>query len=136
MNASVAPRQLVDERSNLKLLQLATRADRQAIELLLADDFVEIGSSGERFDREAVITGLLTESSENGSPARQIRNLGIAAVTDDVALVTYRVCRVDPDGTTTWRWRSSIWRLEDGEWRMVFHQGTPIPAPGIAPISA
>jgi len=22
--------------------------------------------------------------------------------------------------------RSSIWRLTDGQWRMVFHQGTPM----------
>jgi ribonuclease HI len=39
-----------------------------------------------------------------------------------VALVTYRVERVE-DGSTTLR--SSIWAREGDRWRMRFHQGTP-----------
>jgi hypothetical protein len=28
--------------------------------------------------------------------------------------------------------RSSIWRLSDRQWRMVFHQGTPIKSPDLS----
>jgi hypothetical protein len=40
----------------------------------------------------------------------------------DVVLATYRVVDETRKQHTL---RSSIWKLKDGRWQMVFHQGTP-----------
>lgn len=43
-----------------------------------------------------------------------------------LALATYRLTLSSADGFThTHTLRSSLWRREDGAWRMIFHQGTP-----------
>ena len=112
----------------LDLLDPATRGDRARLERLLDESFVEIGSRGERLDRDAVIAGLVAERS-GSPPARHVDQLEAVSINEHVVLVTYRVRRIDYGGATIERWRSSIWRRRDGRWRMVFHQGTPIVAP-------
>ena len=110
----------------LALLKPATRADRAALERPLAAEFVEIGSSGERLERHAVIAGLMAERAEPVL-ARDVDQLRVDTVTADVLLVTYRVRRSKLDGVETFRWRSPGWRRQVEQWQMVFHQGTPVP---------
>lgn len=106
------------------LLDPATRADSQRVAALLADDFLEFGSSGRVWTRDSVIEGLAAESSQpHDEPA--VSDLTVKQLADTVALVTYRVSRSSDDRRTL---RSSIWQREDDRWRMVFHQGTIVPA--------
>ena len=47
-----------------------------------------------------------------------------------VVLVTYRIARrASPEESPQHLLRSSIWKLIDGQWQMVFHQGTMSTAP-------
>ena len=47
-----------------------------------------------------------------------------------VVLVTYRIARrTASDEPPQHLLRSSIWKLIDGQWQIVFHQGTLSPAP-------
>lgn len=108
----------------MELLDPTTRRDRDKVGELLADEFVEIGSTGKQHDKAAVIAALSAEGE--AAPVRQVNDLRVMPVTAGVALVTYRVRRVYPDGTVTHSLRSSLWRRCGGRWRMVFHQGTPI----------
>jgi len=90
---------------------------------LLADDFVEFGSSGKVYSRADLVALLQAESPsvQTTSDFRAIR-LG-----PDAALLTYRIhLHGDPPVHTL---RSSVWRRERGAWRMVFHQGTRTAAP-------
>jgi glyoxylase I family protein len=61
------------------------------------------------------------------APARRtIEAFEAKAMARSVVLVTYRAVRFGEDGAPAARSRrSSLWRREKGEWRMVFHQGTP-----------
>lgn len=102
----------------LRLLQPEVRASPEALHALLAPDFVELGSSGRAYDRAEIIAAL---REEQAAPPieRTVSDLTVRFLAETVALVTYRVAR--RDGRFL---RSSIWRLSDGRWQMVFHQGT------------
>jgi hypothetical protein len=101
------------------LLDPATRGNGQRVADLLAEDFVEFGSSGRIWTREATIAALSAETPNQFSmPA--VDDLAVRPLSDGVALVTYATSRDGGKRTL----RSSIWRLEHGAWRMAFHQGT------------
>ncbi|MBB3611134.1 nuclear transport factor 2 family protein [Rhizobium sp. BK602] len=106
-----------------RLFDPAVRGSRQALADLLAADFREIGSSGQLFDLENVLTSLPTDP-EN-AVLRTLDDFDARLLSGGIALVTYRATRIFPDKPAVRSLRSSIWRLEtDGKWRMTFHQGT------------
>jgi hypothetical protein len=108
-----------------KLFDPAVRSSRQALEELLAPDFQEIGSSGRLFRFEDIVMAL---STEEPVMSRTLHNLRIVMLATTVALITYGSTRKTTDGVETKSLRSSVWRQEnDGQWRMVFHQGTLAP---------
>jgi hypothetical protein len=100
-----------------QLLHPELRGSAEQVSALLADGFVEFGSSCAIYDRTEVITALL---QENGRGARTIAEFSARQLSPDVCLVTYRVV----ESRTI---RSSVWRRADGRWRMEFHQGTKVP---------
>lgn len=96
----------------------AARSSRESLEDLLADDFVEIGSSGKVLDRAAVIAGLSLQAPR----AWSIADFRMVELADGIALVTYIATQAGRGSSH----RSSIWKRIDGRWRMAFHQGTKI----------
>ena len=105
-----------------QLHQPEIRHSREALTGLLADEFVEFGSSGRVYDREQIIAGLAGESSIRIS----ISDFKCVKLAPEVALVTYRATVSVDDQPAKDSLRSSIWKHEDSNWRMVFHQGTPL----------
>ena len=108
-----------------RLLDPAVRRDSEQVSALLADDFVEFGSSGRTFDKTQVL-----ECLRNELPPEEalIRNFVAKPLCSTVFLVTYRATRRDPSGVhRSHSWRCSIWVKGDGRWQLLFHQGTSIP---------
>ena len=103
------------------------RASRDAVEALLADGCVEFGSSGRVYDRTSVIDGLAQEKPAAGSRVPEVMDFRAQTLAPDLVLVTYRSVSDGELGAKRAVLRSSIWRFDDGEWRMVFHQGTVVP---------
>jgi|SRR5271165_555568 len=104
------------------LLDSAVRRDGDRLRELLAEDFLEFGSSGRVWTRRSIIDLLATEM--NFFPP-SIEDFQCSFLAENVALVTYRTVRTDPkSGEQLVSLRSSIWTRRDGEWRMRFHQGT------------
>jgi hypothetical protein len=104
------------------LLDTAVRRDRKKMRSMLAENFLEFGSSGRIWNRNSIIE-LLSQETAFVPPA--IEDFRCAFLTDDVTLVTYRTVRTDPEtGEVLASLRSSIWKNESGTWRMRFHQGT------------
>ena len=102
----------------LDLLSAPGRADASWLGDVLADDFVEFGSSGRTYDKTTVIA-VLTDPAAS-APSCAIETFAVRLLSPDVALATYQVA-----GDTIPRsLRSSIWRLEGDRWRLAFHQGT------------
>jgi hypothetical protein len=101
----------------MELLDPAVRADPVRVGDLLRDDFIEFGSSGIReggVDRDAL-------GEEHARVV--IRGFSVRELAEETALVTYR--SVGQSGIEARR--SSVWVRTDGDWQLVFHQGTRIP---------
>jgi hypothetical protein len=97
------------------LLVPEVRKSAAQIAALLADEFVEIGSSGRIYDKDQIIGQLQQESGEES--LRTVSDFTARELADGLILVTYRIIE-------TRTVRSSIWKRTNSEWRMVFHQGT------------
>lgn len=105
-----------------RLFQPEVRHSRQELERLLAEDFVEIGSSGKIYDRAAIIVEV---GSEQGIEIT-LSDFRVRSLSPEVALVTYHAVISDTASQkSAHSLRSSLWRMIGGAWRMVFHQGTP-----------
>ena len=108
-----------------QLLSPEGRASSRLIGDLLAEDFQEIGSSGDVFGKREVLEGLAEESGGGHVYERHASDWSVRVLSADVALVTYRVTRKDlTEDSAAASLRSSVWVLRGGRWQMVFHQGT------------
>ena len=105
-----------------RLLQPDVRRSAQDMAELLADDFLEVGSSGRIFTKPQII-----ESLQQESPIRVVlREFRALTLAPGVVLVTYRAVRHGGlEEQLAHSLRSSIWRRSEGRWQMIFHQGTP-----------
>lgn len=104
------------------LLKPEVRASVEAVSALLAEDFVEFGTSGRVWDKASTLESL---KGEQGSYQLTASDFAFRELSIDVVQITYRTVNKDMKaGTETRSLRSSIWKLFGSEWRMVFHQGT------------
>jgi len=104
-----------------QLLKPSVRGSAQDISVLLADEFIEYGSSGQIFDKKQVIEGLQSE----GLVEISLTDFEAKPLASGVILATYRAVKHERDGRKSYSLRSSVWKLIDGRWQIVFHQGTP-----------
>jgi len=103
-----------------QLLEPEVRSSPEKLALLLADDFLEIGSSGRTFDKKQIIDALTDESEFDYS----LQDFQVKQLSSDIALATYRIeIRQEAEPRTSLR--SSIWVHRQGRWQLMFHQGTP-----------
>jgi len=108
-------------RSEEALLDPAVRRNRAQVESLLAEDFLEFGSSGRVWTRDEIFDLPAAETSLRFT----IEDFESVLLSEDVALVTYRAVRTDAQsGDRIASLRSSIWINNSGTWRLRFHQGT------------
>jgi hypothetical protein len=110
-----------------RLLQSDVRRSPAAVGDLLADEFVEFGSSGRVFDKRQIIEALRGEATRS---QRSVLEFRTSVLAPGVVLATYRLASSDGHSETPAQsLRSSIWKLIGERWQMVFHQGTPSRAP-------
>ena len=106
-----------------KLLNPLIRKSSIEVSKLLADDFIEYGSSGLIYNKQIVINDLQSECPINFGT----RDFKIKKLATDVILATYIAVKYNDAGIEeSSSLRSSIWKLNDGNWQMIFHQGTKI----------
>lgn len=104
------------------LLDPAVRRNRARLLGILAEDFLEFGSSGRVWTRKTIIDLL---AKETAFVPPEIEDFHCAILAPELALVTYRTVRNDEkSGERLESLRSSIWTCATGEWKMRFHQGT------------
>jgi hypothetical protein len=115
-----------------QLLQPEIRKNPERLGDLLADEFIEFGSSGRTFDKRSVIDRLPQEQRHPEAQSTQwtITEFSARRLAPGVALVTYRLAtRRGASAEETYSLRSSIWRSIGSKWQMIFHQGTPASRP-------
>jgi hypothetical protein len=107
-----------------RLLDPSVRASSEQLNQLLADDFLEIGSSGFQYDKAEVVEAL---TSEAGTPPEfAMSQFQARPLSPQLVLVTFRaVKRTGSSEQVKYSLRSSLWAQRSGRWQLVFHQGTP-----------
>jgi ribonuclease HI len=113
--AEKPPEELV-EALERELLGPEVRGDIGRTGVLLHPDFMEIGSSGRVWTRDAMMMALEEDPGEH----TELEILGADRIGAEAVLLTYR--SYARSGTVL---RSSLWVLDNGRWRLRFHQGTP-----------
>jgi len=99
-----------------QLLRPEVRASADQVAVLLADGFVEFGTSGRIYNKEQMID-LLQQEQGRRDQSSTITEFSVRRLAADVILVTYRIV----ESRTI---RSSIWKSTSGRWQMEFHQST------------
>ena len=102
----------------LRLQATATRRDAGEAGSLLSDEFREFGSSGRTWTKATLLAELTAETPYQITSS----DWACERLSPDLALLTYHA--KTPTRRTL---RSSLWRREGDQWRMLFHQGTLIP---------
>lgn len=108
----------------LQLMAPAVRASRALAERLLDPEFVEVGASGRRWTREAMLAALPEMAGAAGGPQYVPVDMAGTELAPGLVHLTYETAI---DGRRALR--SSIWRKLDETtgWRMYYHQATPVP---------
>jgi hypothetical protein len=101
---------------------------RARFEEMTAPDFVEVGASGRRYDREHVWSVLAARfATGEAEPPFGLLDPVVRRLGPDTWLLTYVL---DLAGRVTRR--ATVWERAEGHWRVVYHQGTV--AAGAAPV--
>jgi hypothetical protein len=116
MNSKESVEKLLEDLERQLLVPQARKSE--LVFELLAEEFVEFGSSGRQFTKTQIVAALQAETPvQITAPEFKVQLLSL-----QVALVTYRAQRhSDPPVNSL---RSSIWLQREEQWQMVFHQGT------------
>jgi hypothetical protein len=104
-----------------RLAQVGGRLSTEDAFSLIAEDFVEFGSSGKVWSKAEIIAAM----SQWSPIERIVENFSVRELSASVCLVTYKVIGVDRRASP-FSLRSSIWRKNGETWQIVFHQGTSV----------
>ena len=107
------------ETLELALLDPSGRSDASLLDRLISDDFVEVAANGRSFGKHEVLARL---PSEQGVSFRA-EHLTVSLLSATIGLVTYTATRT-ADGSVFSSRRCSIWRFDQDQWQVVYHQGT------------
>ena len=101
-------------------LDSTVRSSTEQLGALLCDGFREFGTSGKICDRAETLMSVTnrTEVTDYDIDEYQIVQLG-----DDHILSTYKLSERRGEQLRL-TLRSTVWKLVDTQWRMLFHQGT------------
>lgn len=100
-----------------KLHKKEVRNSVETVSELIADEFIEFGNSGTIYNKASIISELAGEQEDLNVV---VEDFNVSRISEDVVLVTYK------STSTVQAMRSSLWKLIDGRWQMVFHQGSRI----------
>ena len=100
----------------LKLLDKNIRNNKEELKKLLSKDFIEYGSSGSIYTFCDTINLL---PNENNDINYEINKMDIKILSENIVLILYTINMNNIISN-----RSSIWKKENNEWKIIFHQGT------------
>ena len=105
------------------LLKQETRSSFEKLNKLLADDFKEFGSSGLVYTKQNVLERL---PSNTDNTVYVVSDFKITILSENIVMANFKANRTINNTETVSSLRTSLWRNENGVWKMFFHQGTVI----------
>jgi hypothetical protein len=104
------------------LLQPEVRSSREELDKLLADDFMEFGSSGSVYRKSDTLASLTTTTDK---VVYEVSDFEAKELSENFVLTTFKTKRTINNADIVVSLRSSLWKKTGGNWQMFFHQGTP-----------
>lgn len=103
----------------LRLMDPMVRASTELLVQVLHPDFHEVDTTGRHWDREMVITSLISDEAPRPGQLTASRMRGVQ-LADELVHVTF-----DTEAKGKRAHRSSLWRLTEAGWLLYYHQATP-----------
>lgn len=107
----------------LSLLKPEVRSSKEALDKLLADDFVEFGTSGNKYTKADILERLPNTIEK---VEYTVSDFSVEMPSDDVAITTFKTERTTGGKDKVISQRNSHWRKTYKGWQMFFHEATPI----------
>lgn len=105
------------------LLLSSTRKSAARINQILDDKFIEYTSSGKEYHYKK--GDVFQDEKDNSELNWRISDFKINQLSEECILATYKIEKSNEiDESKKYTLRSSIWKHIDGQWKMIFHQGT------------
>lgn len=106
-----------------KLFKPEIRKSAEKISEILSEDFIEFCSSGSMYNYNK---GDIFDNDIDSSEIKwEVKEFAIKQLSTDCILATYKLIKhSELNESMKYSLRSSIWKLFDGTWKMIFHQGT------------
>jgi hypothetical protein len=106
----------------LELLKPDVRTSYEKLDELLDNDFVEYGSSGNKYTKEMILDRL-----PSSMPLKyKLSDFEIVQLSENFVQTRFKTDRENEDGSHTISLRTSIWKNTDSNWKMFYHQATPL----------
>jgi hypothetical protein len=87
---------------------------------MTTEDFWEIGASGRRYSRVAVLDALQERHAAAHADVWKTMDFACRKLASGVYLLTYTLLQ----DKSRWMRRSTVWQQTSDGWKIVFHQGT------------
>jgi len=104
------------------LLKPEVRASVDKLNELIADDFIEYGSSGLIYDKKIILERL----PQGNSPTYSLFDFEVVILSEGIVQTRFKIDRVNLDNSKMSSLHTSLWRKTNNKWQMFFHQGTPV----------
>jgi len=98
------------------LLITAKRSSRKYLNTVLADGFIEIGQSGQLYDKASIIATLLASPQTQAAMA----DLSVRKLTEVFILASYKTS--NPLRNVYPICRHSLWQKLEGGWQLLYHE--------------
>jgi hypothetical protein len=105
----------------LSLLDEKIRNNKNELEKILSKEFIEYGFSGKIYDYDITLN-MLPNKSDKKIEYKIIENR-VNELSENIVLLLY-IIEMEIMGEIHRSNRSSIWKREEDNWKIIFHQGT------------
>lgn len=107
----------------LELIQPEIRKSKERLDELIADEFIEIGESGNQYNKQDILIALPKQTGIKFS----LSDFKATEIATGIVLATFELEKeILNSGEKIISLRSSIWQNRNGKWQIVFHQGTQL----------
>jgi hypothetical protein len=107
-----------------ELLASAARASLKRIDQLLDAGFIEFGKSGNIWRKSDILDALPQETASEAGITREMADISVQHLGEHHIWLAYKACVIQSGEMIETSLRSSIWQYNDGNWCLIFHQGT------------
>lgn len=107
----------------LSLLTPETRSSREALDKLLADDFTELGTSGNHYTKADILQRLPSNTKEVNYV---VTDFSVETPTPDTVVARFTTERTIDGSDKVVSKRASHWRKTEHGWQMFYHEANKI----------